>query len=316
VSFGYDMASDHNTSSDDGTTHVAETLSKTGRVLRRVVTASVGGAAISDTSYGYSGPGDSPAYEETTGTTTPLTTYLPNGGVDVAGVATYRHFNNHGDLVGTSTSTGAWTDVTPGDEYGLETTSRADRMSWLGQQQRQQVGIANLTRMGVRLYEPTSGRFLSVDPIDGGSANNYDYVAGDPINRLDLDGMCWGGHSKCSARAQMRRQMRYARAFKLSGEKLLDFMGVTDPSLRFLIMHESSGRTSARAGSHLGLGQLSVDSRLRYLGATDRDTLDPWKQLAAMRSYIKDRYGTAARAKDAWIRHCPNWPASQKGCWY
>ena len=194
VSFGYDMASDHTTSSDDGTTHVAETLSKTGRVLRRVVTASVGGALISDTSYGYSGPGDSPAYEETTGTTTPLTTYLPNGGIDVAGVATYRHFNNHGDLVGTSNSAGAWTDVTPGDEYGLETTTRADRMTWLGQQQRSQVGIANLTRMGVRLYEPTSGRFLSVDPIDGGSANNYDYVGGDPINQLDLDGTKMGPH--------------------------------------------------------------------------------------------------------------------------
>lgn len=29
-------------------------------------------------------------------------------------------------------------------------------------------------------------------PVEGGSANDYDYVYGDPINNLDLDGQwCW-----------------------------------------------------------------------------------------------------------------------------
>jgi hypothetical protein len=46
--------------------------------------------------------------------------------------------------------------------------------------------------MGARLYVPGRGRFLQVDPIPGGSANNYDYVNGDPINRFDLNGDCWG----------------------------------------------------------------------------------------------------------------------------
>lgn len=42
--------------------------------------------------------------------------------------------------------------------------------------------------MGVRLYDPTTGRFLQTDPIPGGSANAYDYAGQDPINQFDLDG--------------------------------------------------------------------------------------------------------------------------------
>jgi hypothetical protein len=47
--------------------------------------------------------------------------------------------------------------------------------------------------MGVRLYDPTTGRFLSVDPVPGGSANAYEYCGGDPLNRYDLDGRFWRG---------------------------------------------------------------------------------------------------------------------------
>lgn len=63
-------------------------------------------------------------------------------------------------------------------------------------------------RMGVRLYDQNLGRFLSVDPIEGGSANDYDYAYQDPINNYDLDGrICW----KCIGRRVGRGLKRAAK---------------------------------------------------------------------------------------------------------
>ena len=45
--------------------------------------------------------------------------------------------------------------------------------------------------MGVRLYDPALSRFLQVDPIEGGSANDYDYVGAEPCGRIDLTGTNW-----------------------------------------------------------------------------------------------------------------------------
>lgn len=45
--------------------------------------------------------------------------------------------------------------------------------------------------MGVRLYDPISGRFDSLDPVPGGGDNAYGYP-GDPVNQFDLNGKWWG----------------------------------------------------------------------------------------------------------------------------
>jgi len=49
-------------------------------------------------------------------------------------------------------------------------------------------GLLQLLAMGVRLYDPKLGRFLEVDPVPGGSANDYDYAGADPINSSDRSG--------------------------------------------------------------------------------------------------------------------------------
>ena len=61
---------------------------------------------------------------------------------------------------------------------------------WLGAKGRRTQLPSGVIQMGVRSYVPALGRFLTPDPVKGGSANTYDYVNQDPINNFDLTGEC------------------------------------------------------------------------------------------------------------------------------
>ena len=123
--------------------------------------------------------------------------------------------NLHGDVVATAslspTATGP-TATFEFDEFGNPKQSGSPRFGWLGGKQRRTELPSGVIQMGVRSYVPAMGRFISMDPMLGGSANAYDYANADPVNTFDLTGTCV--RQKCNARkAREREQKRLARLF-------------------------------------------------------------------------------------------------------
>ena len=105
--------------------------------------------------------------------------------------------NIHGDTQAVANSTGVKQGATlTYDPYGNPLAGIVDNQAgefdnaWLGQHQRpleHQTGLTPTIEMGARPYNPTLGRFVRADPIEGGNSNAYVYVD-DPVNQYDLDG--------------------------------------------------------------------------------------------------------------------------------
>ncbi|MEV6602488.1 RHS repeat-associated core domain-containing protein [Actinoplanes sp. NPDC051346] len=109
--------------------------------------------------------------------------------------------NLHGDFVATivGQDTGL-SSTSETDEYGQPYATAqvgTQRYGYLGSYQRAADAPVGLTLMGVRLYNPTTGRFLQKDPVFGGGANPYSYPT-DPINMQDTSGMFWGGFGEAA----------------------------------------------------------------------------------------------------------------------
>ncbi|MEV8548065.1 DNRLRE domain-containing protein [Streptomyces sp. NPDC051572] len=142
----------------------------------------------------YGSDGDSPDWiQETTGTIT-RNVQGSSGDLDtvtsVTGDTVLQLTDIHGDVtVQLPLDTTQAPTVLAYDEYGnTEGDTTSARYGWLGGKQRSSETLTGMTLMGVRLYNPSQGRFLSIDPILGGNANAYEYVHADPLNQFDLDG--------------------------------------------------------------------------------------------------------------------------------
>jgi RHS repeat-associated protein len=103
--------------------------------------------------------------------------------------------NVHGDVLATTDASGSQTGTFTYDPFGNpvstspNNTATGSTYGWVGQHEKDTETAFTLapTEMGARVYLAKIGRFLQVDPQEGGAENNYVYPP-DTINDFDLDG--------------------------------------------------------------------------------------------------------------------------------
>ena len=119
-----------------------------------------------------------------------------NGPPSGTSTISYLYYDAHGNLAAEASSPGTLTSSHTYDPFGSPLDSVPANTTvhrFVGRWNKQYDTTTGDILMGARPYDPTTGRFLSVDPVPGGSLNNYDYADQDPVNDYDLN-----GESACS----------------------------------------------------------------------------------------------------------------------
>ena len=162
---------------------------------RRTTSITTSGTQSSQIIEHYAGEGDSPSWSsELDGK---WTRHIPGIGTAMAAIQTegaapvLQLSDLQGNIVATAEDNEAASKLlstSNSTEYGVPTSNKPARYSWLGSLQLSTELPSGVVAMGARSYVPQLGRFLQPDPQPGGSANAYAYTHGNPVNETDPSG--------------------------------------------------------------------------------------------------------------------------------
>ena len=114
-----------------------------------------------------------------------------------AGATTYSLSNLHGDTMATVNADGTPTIITPTGPFGEQLANHTAPTNATPGTSNDYLGthakatetdyLTRPIQMGARVYIPELGRFMQMDPVEGGTLNDYVY-AQDPVNQTDTTG--------------------------------------------------------------------------------------------------------------------------------
>lgn len=292
------------TQSQDGVTNAYE-LDATGRQRKRTQTK---GEEERTEIYHYSGPSDSPTWiDEGESWKRNIPGIGGNLGAiqdSATGDVVLQLSDMHGDVVATADIDIEATELLSTqqfDEYGNPKQSSTPKFGWLGSKgRRTEFPASGVIQMGVRTYVPALGRFLTPDPVPGGSANAYEYAGGDPVNQFDLSGECRivetclrrqiARHNRRSRRRARRHRLRRLARFGHRGSARASSLGSTLSSMLKLDVADQAG--------DLLTGKAAAWAFNRVRGAAEREFRAPAKMIEyVMRGlrkaggWLRDRQG-------------------------